>query len=87
VRIVSVILLGLLAMPASVSGQQSDEAAGACRALWAPEFKVEPTFTIANLLNAPRIANEDGTVTRERRASTSRSFSRWIWPPGSPGWA
>lgn len=67
-RSACVVLLGLLAIPGSASGQQPDEAAGACRALCAPEFKVEPTFTITNLLNAARVANEDGTLTRERRA-------------------
>ena len=38
-----------------------------CRVLCAPEFKVEPTITFPDLFGSPRIASEDGTVTRERR--------------------
>ena len=47
------------------------EAAGqttpACRALCAPEFKVEPTVTFTNLFGSPRIVDEQGTTTREPR--------------------
>ena len=38
-----------------------------CRVLCSPEFKVEPTITLTNLFGSPRIASEDGTVTRESR--------------------
>jgi hypothetical protein len=40
-----------------------------CRALCAPEFKVEPTWSIAPVFGSPRIVEEDGTTTRERRES------------------
>jgi hypothetical protein len=39
----------------------------ACRVLCSPEFKLEPTITFTNLFGSPRIASEDGTVTRESR--------------------
>lgn len=38
-----------------------------CRVLCAPEFKVEPTITFTNIFGAPRIAQEDGAVTRVPR--------------------
>jgi hypothetical protein len=38
-----------------------------CRVLCSPEFKVEPTITFTNLFGSPRIASDDGTVTRELR--------------------
>lgn len=38
-----------------------------CRVLCAPEFKVEPTVTFANLFGSPRIVGDHGTTTRERR--------------------
>lgn len=38
-----------------------------CRVLCAPEFNVEPTITFSNLFASPRIASDDGTVTREGR--------------------
>jgi hypothetical protein len=38
-----------------------------CRVLCAPEFKVEPTITFSHLFGSPRIASDDGTVTRELR--------------------
>jgi hypothetical protein len=38
-----------------------------CRVLCAPEFNVEPTFTFSNLFGSPRIARDDGTITREGR--------------------
>lgn len=40
-----------------------------CRVLCAPDFNVEPTLTFSNLFGAPRIASDDGTVTREERAA------------------
>lgn len=38
-----------------------------CRALCAPEFKVEPTVTFNNLFGSPRIVDEQGTAAREPR--------------------
>lgn len=38
-----------------------------CRALCAPEFNVEPTFTFSNLFGSPRIAGDDGSITGESR--------------------
>jgi len=38
-----------------------------CRLLCAPDFSVEPTITFSNVLRAPRILDENGTVIRERR--------------------
>ncbi|HSC28298.1 MAG TPA: hypothetical protein VLD67_13550 [Vicinamibacterales bacterium] len=38
-----------------------------CRVLCAPEFKIEPTITFSNLFGSPRIAQDDGAVTREPR--------------------
>ena len=43
--------------------------APACRVLCTPEFKVEPTVTVTNLLGSPRIVDEDGGTTREGRAT------------------
>jgi hypothetical protein len=40
---------------------------GPCRILCTPEFKAEPTITFSNLFGPPRIASDDGTVTREPR--------------------
>ncbi len=40
-----------------------------CRVLCAPEFKVEPTVTIAPLFGSPRIVEEDGTAAREKRGA------------------
>ena len=54
-----------------VSLLSSLDAAGqttpACRVLCAPEFKVEPTVTLTNLIGSPRIVDERGTTTREPR--------------------
>jgi hypothetical protein len=38
-----------------------------CRVLCSPKFKVEPTITFTNLFGSPRIASDDGTITRESR--------------------
>lgn len=40
-----------------------------CRLLCAPEFKIEPTITISNLLGRPRTTGADGTITRDRHES------------------
>lgn len=40
-----------------------------CRVLCAPEFNVEPTVTFSNVFGAPRIASDDGAVTREERGA------------------
>lgn len=56
-----------------VSLLSASEAAGqatpACRALCAPEFKVEPTITFTNLFGSPRIVDEQGTTSREPRGT------------------
>lgn len=56
---VGVLLLGA---PAALA-----QAPAPCRVLCAPEFKVEPTITFTNVFGPPRIVQDDGTVTRERR--------------------
>jgi hypothetical protein len=38
-----------------------------CHVLCSPKFKVEPTITFTNLFGSPRIATDDGTITRESR--------------------
>jgi hypothetical protein len=38
-----------------------------CHVLCSPKFKVEPTITFINLFGSPRIATDDGTITRESR--------------------
>src|SRR5690242_16443688 len=38
-----------------------------CRFLCDPTWKVEPTFTIENLLNRHRVATPDGTITQANR--------------------
>jgi hypothetical protein len=38
-----------------------------CRVLCAPEFNVEPTFTFSNIFGSPRIAGDDGSITRQGR--------------------
>lgn len=60
-----------LAVFASVLGMAHAAAqeAPTCRALCTPEFKVEPTITVTNLLGSPRIVDEDGRTTREKRAT------------------
>ena len=40
-----------------------------CRVLCTPEFKVEPTITFTNLFGSPRSIANDGTLTREPRAT------------------
>jgi hypothetical protein len=55
----------LLGTPAALA-----QAPAPCRALCAPEFKVEPTITFTNVFGSPRIVQDDGAVTRERRETT-----------------
>ena len=45
----------------------AQDAPPGCRFLCAPEFKVEPTFTITNLFGGPRLADADGNLVREPR--------------------
>lgn len=52
----------LLGAPAALA-----QAPPPCRVLCPPEFKIEPTITFTNVFGSPRIAHDDGTVTRERR--------------------
>jgi hypothetical protein len=64
VRAVAVIAMALLVV---VSPRAWAQDPVPCRVLCTPEFKVEPTITFTNLFGSPRIAGEDGTVTREAR--------------------
>jgi hypothetical protein len=57
--------LALALLAAHPAGAQEPE----CRVLCVPEFKVEPTWTIAPLFGPPRVVEEDGTTVRERRES------------------
>lgn len=59
-----IVLLCVLAVPASAQGQQEQEG---CRFLCAPEFKVEPTFTVTHLVRPARVVGEDGVPAREPR--------------------
>jgi hypothetical protein len=43
----------------------AQDAPPGCRFLCAPEFKVEPTFTITNLFGGARLAAADGSLVRE----------------------
>lgn len=61
-----VALVACLALILAVAPTQAQEQAP-CRILCAPEFKVEPTITYANLFGSPRIAGDDGTIRREPR--------------------
>ena len=61
VSLIAWLVLALGAVPAAA---QEDVP---CRVLCTPEFKVEPTITLTNPFGAPRIASDDGTVTREPR--------------------
>jgi hypothetical protein len=56
-----------IALMALVGAAAEAEEAAACRVLCAPEFSVEPTVTISNLLQSPRIAGENGDAVRQRR--------------------
>lgn len=38
-----------------------------CRLLCAPEFSVEPTITVSNLFRSPRVVDESGVTSHERR--------------------
>lgn len=51
-----------LGVPAALA-----QAPAPCRVLCEPEFKVEPTITFTNVFRSPRIVQDDGCVTRERR--------------------
>jgi len=57
-------LIVLAVLPSSASAQSEPR----CVFLCAPEFKVEPTWTVENLIGAPRI-EIDGEVERESRAT------------------
>jgi hypothetical protein len=58
--------IACLALVLSVSPAWAQEGTK-CRVLCTPEFNVEPTITFSNLFDSPRIASDDGTVTRELR--------------------
>lgn len=57
------VMLCLLLLPAHAQGQEAQE----CRVLCAPEFKIEPTFTVTNLVRPARVVGEDGVPAREPR--------------------
>lgn len=57
------VMLCLLLLPARAQGQEAQE----CRVLCAPEFNVEPTFTVTNLVRPARVVGEDGVPAREPR--------------------
>ena len=59
-----VLAVGVLLLGAPVALAQEPTP---CRVLCAPEFKVEPTITFTDVFGSPRIVQDDGTVTRERR--------------------
>ena len=49
------------------SSQAVAQDAPPCRVLCTPKFKIEPTITVTNLFGSPRLVNEQGETTRERR--------------------
>lgn len=51
------------------ASEAAGQATPPCRVLCVPEFKVEPTFTFTNLFGSPRVVDEQGTTTREPRAT------------------
>ena len=53
----------VLMVPARPEGQQNQ----ACRFLCAPEFLVEPTLTVTNLVRPARIIDDDGGEAKEAR--------------------
>ena len=55
-------LVALVVLPAPALGQSEPR----CLILCAPEFKIEPTWTVENLLSAPRI-EVNGEIDREPR--------------------
>jgi hypothetical protein len=61
VRVVAVVAMTLVLAVPSARAQGS----APCRVFCSPEFKVEPTITFTNLFGSPRIAGDDGTVTRD----------------------
>ena len=56
-------LIVVLVWPSQAMAQD----ARPCRLLCTPKFKVEPTITVTNLFGAPRLVNEHGEATRQRR--------------------
>jgi hypothetical protein len=65
VRLAPWILASVLLWPSVGFAQDSTP----CRILCAPEFKVEPTVTFANIFGSPRIADDQGTTRREPRGT------------------
>ena len=61
------ILLAVFVLSLLSSSAAAGQTTPPCRALCAPEFKVEPTITFTNLFGSPRIVDEQGTTTREPR--------------------
>ena len=60
-RVVAVVAMTLVVTVSSARAQGS----APCRVLCSPEFKVEPTITFTSWFGSPRIAGDDGTVTRD----------------------
>lgn len=63
-RRLSLIVACMVVMTSQAIAQEEQSE---CRVLCTPEFKVEPTITFTNLFGSPRIADADGSVTREPR--------------------
>jgi hypothetical protein len=64
VKVASYVVIGLLLTVDPAAGQTKE----ACRLFCAPQFLVEPTITVENLLRAPRVITargEEKQVTRE----------------------
>ena len=59
----------LLAVALLLSGVAPADAQdpATCTFICAPEFKVEPTVTFANLFGSPRTRADDGAIAREGR--------------------
>jgi hypothetical protein len=60
-------LLPALAIALFATATAAAQEPPVCRVLCAPEFKVEPTITIAPLFDSAAIVEEDGTLTKETR--------------------
>jgi hypothetical protein len=60
-------LLVVLVLAISIVSEARAQEAAPCRLLCTPKFKLEPTITFTNLFGAPRVEDESGTVSRERR--------------------
>lgn len=57
------LVCGIFLAPARASGQDEP----ACRFLCAPEFKVEPTVAVSNLIRPARVIGDDGAASKQER--------------------